>query len=71
MKLTFIEMMDLDRFLPVMSSLEVLKYEMALMGLIVGYFSPEQIARWVALLEVHNSVIQSRFNSAVAKSLKN
>jgi len=61
-------LLDLEQFIPVMSSSELSKYEQAILGLKAALFCMNHVDRWESLLASLNADIQIRFNSSIRKS---
>lgn len=66
----FLDLLDLEPFLCVMSPSERSAYELALTGVVPAYFTPSQIETWTAVLSERNARVQARFDSAIQKSKK-
>ncbi|HEY5591821.1 MAG TPA: hypothetical protein VIK55_12480 [Paludibacter sp.] len=66
--LNFIDLLDLERFIPVMSPVELSTYQDAVLGVKAAISCLEQVDRWTELLLNHDSCIQNRFNSVILKS---
>ena len=62
-------MVMFDRFIPVMSTEELHRFEMALGGNYSPDFSGEDFARWEAMLSERRQKLEARVDDAISKSL--
>jgi transcriptional regulator with XRE-family HTH domain len=60
--------LDLDRFVPVMSPDEQAEYEQVIRGHKQPDFTPEARARWIERLNDHNQELDARIKEAMDKS---
>lgn len=60
--------LDLDRFVPVMSPEEQAEYELVIRGHKQPDFTPETRARWIASLSDHKQDLDARVKEAMEKS---
>ncbi len=62
-------MVMFDRFIPVMSTEELHRFEKALGGNYSPDFSDEDFARWEAMLSERRQQLEARVDDAISKSL--
>lgn len=58
------KILDLEKYMPVMSAGELKEYEQAVTGAKKVRFSPETVSGWAALLERKNNETEARFRAA-------
>jgi len=61
-------MLDIDRFVPVMSSDELRKFEEYIRNGSVPVFSPDTVAKWEELISERKSNLDAKFKAANIKS---
>ncbi len=60
--------LDMEKYMPIMTPEELWNYEQIVMGNRKPNFSPEQVAKWQTLLEERNNNLAAKFKAANAKS---
>lgn len=65
-----LKVLDIEQFMPVMSSEELREFEQVVAGSKKADFSPELIDKWRNLLQVRDDKINEKFNTAGGKSEK-
>lgn len=65
-----LKVLDIERFMPVMSPEELREFEQIVAGSKKADFSPELIEKWGELLRVREDKVNEKFNAAGMKSEK-
>lgn len=66
---TITKVLDLEKYMTVMSPIELRDFEQVVMGRKKADFSPETITGWEALLQQRNEEINEKFKAANNKSI--
>lgn len=65
-----LKVIDIEKFMPVMSSEELREFEQVVVGSKQADFSPELLDKWIDLLQAREDKTTEKFNAAMAKSDK-
>lgn len=65
-----LKFLDIEKFMPVMSSEELREFEQVVAGNKKADFSPELLKKWSELLQIREDKINEKFNAAGGKSEK-
>lgn len=65
-----LKVLDVEKFMPVMSPEELREFEQIVAGYKKADFSPELLEKWNSLLQVRESKLNEKFNAATVKSDK-
>jgi transcriptional regulator with XRE-family HTH domain len=67
---TMMKVLDLEKYMPIMSPEELRGFEMVVSGKRKADFSPETVEKWEKLLQDRNDNINAKFKAANSKSNK-
>lgn len=67
---TMMSILEIERYMPVMSPEELRNYEQIVVGNKKPDFSPDTVAKWQALLQSRNDIINAKFKAAAGRSEK-
>lgn len=65
-----LSILEMEKYLPVMSPAEVREFEQMCIGEVKPTFSPSQVADWQVKLTARNDSINAKFNDALCKQPK-
>lgn len=65
-----LSILEMEKYLPVMSPAEVREFEQMCIGEVKPNFSPSQVLDWQKKLAAHNENINNKFNEALCKQPK-